>query len=206
MSEIWQGFYVLEGIDGSGKSTAIRQLKELYKKKGKGAVSFTSEPTSAGRKMLSALRYRSAPRETHVDSLSYLFAADRNEHLYGNGGIKDRLSQGVKVVCDRYLFSSLVYHGIAGGGEMARRLSAAFPLPEILFLFDISAEEAVERIAARGEEEDSAFERLEFLQKAEREYRRVAAEFEGAGLRIVSVDARLPREEIAGTIWREVWK
>ena len=38
MSEAWQGFYVLEGIDGAGKSAAIGQLKELCMKKGKGAV------------------------------------------------------------------------------------------------------------------------------------------------------------------------
>ena len=47
MSEVWKGFCVLEGIDGAGKSAAIGQLKELYMKKGKGAVSFASEPASA---------------------------------------------------------------------------------------------------------------------------------------------------------------
>ena len=90
---------------------------------------------------------------------------------------------------------------------MAERLNAAFPLPEILFLFDISAEEAFERIAARGGE-TCAFERLDFLQKAEAEYRRLKMrlEMEQWDMRIVGIDARLPREEIADTIWREIWK
>ena len=202
MSEVWQGFYALEGIDGSGKTTAMWLLRERAKREGKGNVVFTAEPTRYGRGMLDAMR---ADAEPQADTLSYLFAADRNEHLYGEDGIKACLDAGCAVVCDRYLFSSLVYQGIAGGVETARRLNAGFPLPEILFLLDIRAEEAIERIAARGGKR-CAFERLDFLRKAEREYRRVAAEFEGAGLRIVSVDARLPREEIAGTIWSGIWK
>ena len=202
MSEVWKGFYVLEGIDGAGKSTAMELLRERAKREGMSNVVFTAEPTRYGRGMLNAMRKDAEPRP---DTQSYLFAADRNEHLYGEDGIKACLDAGCAVVCDRYLFSSLVYQGIAGGGEMAERLNANFPLPEVLFLFDISAEEAVKRIAARGGE-TCAFERLDFLQKAEAEYRRVAAEFEGAGLRIASIDARLPQETIADAIWSGIWK
>ena len=202
MSEVWKGFYVLEGIDGAGKTTAMELLRERAKREGMGNVVFTAEPTRYGCAMLDAMR---ADAEPQADTLSYLFAADRNEHLYGEDGIKACLDAGCVVVCDRYLFSSLVYQGIAGGGETAGRLNAGFPLPEVLFLFDISAGEAIERIVARGGKR-SAFERLAFLRRAEAEYRRVAGEFEGAGLRIVSVDARLPREEIAGIIWSGIWK
>ena len=203
MSEIWKGFCVLEGIDGAGKTTAMELLQRKVIEEGLLAdVFFTAEPTGRGRAMLEELRRNGEPLPA---TLAYLFAADRHEHLYGKGGVRERIGAGRRVICDRYLFSSLVYQGIAGGGETARRLNAGFPLPEILFLFDISAEEAGKRIAARGGKR-SAFERQDFLRKAAREYRRVAAEFEGAGMRIVSIDARLPREEIAGIIWSEAWK
>ena len=202
MNEIWKGFYVIEGIDGAGKTTAMELLRERAKGEGKGNVVFTAEPTRYGSGVLDAMRKDAEPQ---VDTLSYLFAADRNEHLYGVDGIKACLDAGCAVVCDRYLFSSLVYQGIAGGGGTARRLNDSFPLPEVLFLFDISAGEAIERISERGGKR-CAFERLAFLRRAEAEYRRVAGEFEGAGLRIVSVDARLPREEIADTIWSGIWK
>ena len=203
MSEIWKGFYVLEGIDGAGKTSAIELLQRKAMEEGLlDSVFFTAEPTGRGRAMLEELRRNGEPLPA---TLGYLFAADRHEHLYGKGGVRERIGAGRKVICDRYLFSSLVYQGIEGGGETARRLNVGFPLPEILFLFEIGAEVAFERIAARGGKR-CAFERLDFLRKAAREYRRVAAEFEGAGVRIVGIDARLPREEIAGIIWSEVWK
>lgn len=204
MSEIWKGFYVLEGIDGSGKTTAMELLRERAKREGKDNVVFTAEPTRYGSGMLDAMRKDAEPQ---ADTLSYLFAADRNEHLYGEDGIKACLDAGCAVVCDRYLFSSLVYQGIAGGEETARRLNANFPLPEILFLFDIGAGEAVERVAARGCKR-CAFERLAFLRRAEAEYRRLKMrlEMEEWDMRIVSVDARLTREEVAGIIWNGIWK
>ena len=204
MSEIWKGFYVLEGIDGAGKTSAMWHLRERAKREGKGNVAFTAEPTRYGRAMLDAM---CKDVEPCPDTLSYLFAADRNEHLYGKGGVRERIGAGRRVICDRYLFSSLVYQGIAGGGETARRLNGGFPLPEILFLFDISAKKAFERIKERGGKR-CAFERLDFLRKAEEEYRRL-----GRSLMIgewdmltLTVDAEKDAGEIADFIWSEIWK
>lgn len=212
---VWKGFYVLEGIDGAGKSTQIELLKARAEKEGLAErVHFTAEPTKYGRAMLRAIRGFASPfdGETEHDvvepaTLAYIFAADRHEHVFGKDGISDSLDRGEKVFCDRYCFSSIVYQGLKGYNNLVAMLNADFPLPEILFFLDISAEEAIKRIKARGVAEDVAFERLDFLQKAEQEYKQHIANFKAIGseMRVVILDALQPQEKIAAAIWREVW-
>ena len=197
MTTVWKGFYVIEGIDGAGKSTCINLLKERSRLECASDIVFTHEPTKYGRAMIDAMRQDAEPRK---NTLSLLFAADRNEHLFGKDGIYDCLWGGCRVVCDRYLFSSLAYQG----GDFAERLNAGFPLPESLYFLEIGAEAAMERIAARGQAD--AFERLESLQKVQAEYERVIARYEGAplGMRVMRINARLPAEQIAEIIWRDM--
>lgn len=205
-----KNFIVFEGIDGAGTST---QLNVLKNRNDTGSFLFTAEPTGAEtglflRKMLKG------DIPVQPVTAAYLFAADRNEHINGTLCIKDdrQLVTGVKEACekghtvisDRYLFSSLAYQSIDCGIEIPRLLNSTFPLPEKLFFFDIEPEVSLKRITGRGFTE--IYEKEDFLRKTEAAYKAVIAEFEkdtDSGMKIIHIDATLPKDEISALIWKE---
>lgn len=200
MAMILRNFIVFEGIDGAGTSTQIEMLMNSPH-----ARKFfpTAEPTNGEtgrflRRMLGG-EFRLDPR-----TAAYLFAADRCEHLWGtggddfNGGIERICAGGKIVVSDRYLFSSIAYQSVTCGGELAKILQAPFPLPELLFFFKIAPEVSLSRIGGRGKRE--IYEEVEFLRKTEERYERAISEFEGTGMKIVTIDAAKTKEEVAAEI------
>ncbi len=86
-TEVLKNFIVLEGLDGSGTTT---QLNNLYKalQKDNIAIEKTFEPTDDE---IGKLIRRILRKEFSQDAktISKLFIADRNEHIYGEKGIKE---------------------------------------------------------------------------------------------------------------------
>lgn len=207
---ILENFIVFEGIDGAGTTT---QLNILKKKCGSNFL-FTAEPSrSPVGKFLRSMLGGNVPVTN--ETATYLFAADRNEHLNADisfsedgilcGGIKKACGQGKCVVCDRYIFSSLAYQSIDCSPSVPRMLNSLFPLPELLFYFDIDAKTALSRVDSRGSRE--IYEKLEFLEKTVIEYRKAIDEYrgeKGSGMKIVDIDATLPVEKISEIIWTNI--
>ncbi|HET7839039.1 MAG TPA: dTMP kinase, partial [Rectinemataceae bacterium] len=131
-------------------------------------------------------------------TVAHLFAADRHEHLYGASGIVERLGRGEAVVCDRYIFSSLAYQGVACGPELPLRLNRDFPLPELLLFFDLEPELSMGRIGHRGKRE--IYEELPFQEKVRKAYHDALRRFESGPMRIVRVDASLPLAEVGDIV------
>ncbi len=201
---ILKNFVVFEGIDGSGTSTQISILK---KRSDSQRFFFTSEPTDSEtglflRKMLKG------DVKLDAKTTAFLFAADRNEHLYGSSGTNCgvvRQTQANKIVIsDRYLFSSLAYQSVTCGEELPRRLNESFPLPEILFFFEIDPSESLKRVDSRGERE--IYEEVTFLKETEERYKKVVAEYEAmnTGMKIVRIDASRSIEEVSKIIASEL--
>ena len=201
---ILNNFIVFEGIDGAGTSTQIEMLK---KRKDARRFFFTTEPTDSEtgkflRKMLKG------DLDLDPRTSAFLFAADRNEHLYGKGGtncgLVDQCQKGKIVVSDRYLFSSLTYQSVTCGPELPRRLNQDFPLPQILFFFDIDPEISLKRVLGRGQTE--IYEKLDFQKATAERYRAVIDEYEkmNTGMKIIRLDASASVEEIAGIINKEI--
>jgi dTMP kinase len=104
-------FIVLEGVDGSGKTTQARLLAEALRLRGFKVV-LTQEPSEGptGRKIreyLGGLTRHLRPEEELA-----LFMADRREHVAGV--IEPALSQNKVVISDRYYYSSAAYQGALG--------------------------------------------------------------------------------------------
>ena len=102
-----------EGIEASGKSTAIKLLE---KKLDKEKYVFTFEPGGKGIQMNKDIRSIILNPKNH--NMSYktealLFAAQRSQHIQEI--IKPNLDKGINVICDRYMDSSLVYQGVCRG-------------------------------------------------------------------------------------------
>ena len=197
--EILPNFAVFEGGDGSGTSTQLEKLKA----RSLTPLFATFEPTNnpIGRLIRSSLRGEITIQR---ESLAYLFAADRNEHVFGPGGIKERVKRGELVICDRYVLSSLVYQGITCGEELPLKLNSVFPIPELLFFFDLNPEIAQKRMEGRVEKE--IYESLDFQMLVWDRYRTLLPKFEKEGCRIEIIDASLPQEEVALELWKVLQK
>lgn len=190
---VLKNFIVFEGIDGSGTSTQIKKLEESFPQK----IITTAEPTKSEigkflRKMLSG--------EFSVDekTASYLFAADRCEHLYGKNGIIENLQNDKIVVSDRYFFSSLAYQSVSCGKELPKLLNSPFPLPEYLFYFEINPEISLNRVNSRGEKKE-IYENLEIQKKTANLYDEIISEYENDKshkMKIIRIDASKSIEEI----------
>ena len=194
---ILKNFIVFEGIDGAGTSTQIKKICEKNPQK----FFQTAEPTSLEtgkflRRMLGG--------EFSVDEKtnSFLFAADRAEHLYGKNGIIEQINNGKTVISDRYLFSSLAYQSISCGEELPKLLNSTFPLPEILFFFEIDPEISLKRVDSRNEKKE-IYEKIETQKKIAMEYEKIISEYENnpsCGMKIIRIDATKSIEEISEAI------
>lgn len=136
----------LEGIDGSGTTTQARLLAEHLERRGLRTHT-TAEPSSGplGRFIRGVLR-----GEENVGgvSLALMFAADRVEHVANE--IEPQLSEGVVVISDRYLLSSLAYQSLAAPMDWVADLNRFARRPDLSLLLRVSAETAARRRDGRG--------------------------------------------------------
>ena len=200
---VLKNFVVFEGIDGAGTSTQIKRLVESAPKKFIATAEPTGLPTGKFlRRMLSG--------EFHVDEKTnaYLFAADRCEHIFGKGGVKELCDSGKIVVSDRYFFSSLAYQSVSCGLELPMLLNSPFPLPEYLFFFEINPEISLGRVNARNEQKE-IYENIEAQKKIAALYEKVISMYEAdpakrEEMKIIRIDAAKSIAEIADEIRKNI--
>ena len=154
-------FIVIEGIDGTGKSTQVRLLAEWFAAQGREVLA-SREPTDGpwGKKLRdSAASGRLSPAE----ELEY-FLNDRRQHV--DEVIAPALAAGKVVILDRYYFSTMAYQGARGfdPAEIRRRNEAFAPLPDLLLILDLEVSAAHERIGSRGDTANE-FEQRENLER-----------------------------------------
>ena len=157
-------FVVVEGGDGTGKSTQVALLAAWLEASGTPAVT-TREPggTPVGRCVRELLLHGDdlAPRAEAL-----LYAADRAHHVATV--VRPQLAAGQVVVCDRYVDSTLAYQG-GGRGLPAEELASISSwatgglVPELTVLLDLDPADARARARGRAtapdrlEREDAAF-------------------------------------------------
>ncbi|MCB2300988.1 dTMP kinase [Clostridium tagluense] len=144
---------ILEGPDGSGKTTQIELLEGYLKESGYEVVR-TREPggTEISEKI------RDIILDNDNSNMSYmcealLYAASRAQLV--SEVIKPALALGKMVICDRFVYSSMVYQGIGRGLGMERIRSineAALDGLEadLTFMITIPYEEGLKRKKMQG--------------------------------------------------------
>lgn len=152
---------VLEGIDGTGKSTQAALLGDWLASLGHEVVR-SCEPTNGvwGRKLReSASTGRLAPDE----ELEY-FLRDRQEHV--SELIAPALAAGKYVILDRYYFSTMAYQSLRGFDpqEIRQRNEAFAPVPDHLLILDLDVDAALDRVGSRGDVANE-FEKRDALAK-----------------------------------------
>jgi len=186
-------FIVLEGVDGAGTTTQLKAIDAALKA-AEVPHWTTAEPTGRPEGAL-IRRILGGELEAAPATVAYLFAADRCEHLYGSGGILERLDRGEAVVCDRYVLSSLAYQGAACGLDLPRRLNERFPPPSLLIYFDIEPAVSMSRI--HGRERREIYEHLPFQERVRAAYEEALGLYKNGPMRIVRVNAGLPPSEVS---------
>lgn len=152
-------FITIEGPDGSGKSTIIRELSDYYSHKERDII-FTREPggTPIGediRGIILDTDNVALARETEA----LLYAASRAQHIHEL--IEPALKDGKDVISDRFLLSSLAYQGVGRGLGIDRvKEINEFGLrgiePDLILFFYIDPETTLKR-----KFEDAEVDRLE---------------------------------------------
>lgn len=158
----------LEGIDGSGKSTLQRNLARRWREAGY-RVTCLHEPYDAA---LGAEALRVTRRNPSWAAL--LFTLDR---WAGRPKVRALLARPQVVLLDRSFYSTLAYQGSALAPGKRRELertqrSVAEP-PDRVVLVAVPAAVGLGRVARRGRRRTPA-ERVDFLKRVERAYRRMA--------------------------------
>jgi dTMP kinase len=141
-------FITLEGIEGSGKTTQMRQLSAYLENRGHSCV-LTREPggTVLGEK-IRAILLDPASIELVPTAELLLYMADRAQHI--NSLIKPCLADGKVVLCDRYFDATVVYQGFARGLDPGlicdlHRIIFDDLKPDITFLLDLAPQTGLAR-------------------------------------------------------------
>ena len=189
-------YVVIEGISGSGKSTQAEMLATRYAQEGYDPVRL-HEPTPWYREMRANLDARQRDRQTQL----LLLLTDR--YINVRFPIQDAQNEGQPVISDRSYLSSMVYQSETGWLSAANiaYLHTLVPQPTHLFLLDLPAEDALERIDLRveaGSAPRGDFETLEQLTVHRERYLALADYFP----HLKRIDATLPEDDIHELIWQ----
>lgn len=141
-----------------------------------------------------------------------LYAAARSQHLAEV--VEPALKDGITVLCDRFVDSSLVYQGYARGLGIEEvwsinRFAIGSRMPDLTFYLDVDPEVGLSRIAANQEREVNRLdlENLAFHQKVREGYQLVIA---SDPQRIVVLDANRPihmvEQDIVRTLKERILK
>ncbi|WP_114993914.1 dTMP kinase [Synechococcus sp. UW179A] len=177
-------FLVLEGIDGCGKTTQLRQLADWLPDSGlmpSGAkLHLTREPggTPLGRALRELLL--NPPQESAPVSTAelLLYAADRAQHV--ERLIRPALNRGDWVLSDRFSGSTIAYQGDGRGLDLQtildlERIATAGVTPDLTFWLDLPLQESLKRRGARSDDRIEA-EGETFLARVSEGFQRLSAE------------------------------
>lgn len=200
-------FIVLEGLDGCGKSTQIKRLKDFFEKKNK-LVYVTAEPTEFEtgaylRRILS----ESLNKNMYLQAA--LFLADRLEHItHPKFGIKQYLDKGYNVICDRYYYSSLAYQGTASDMDWVEYINLNCPdilVPDLCIFLDVNPDTCKERIDKVREKPELYEKDINLMREIRQNFLNVLNKLKGSQ-NIVILDANQSLDEVEKEIIDNVQK
>lgn len=199
-------FIVIEGLDGSGKTSASRRMAEILDAHYPGKIKLTYEPhdpSCAGLFIRQVLKKKITRFSPRVLALAY--AANRLDH--GARTVEPWLDEeaGRMILCDRYYLSSLVYQSAENFPfQSVMTLNEKARKPDIIFFLNVSNEVCYERMNIRNQprelfEGDLSTTRIkyrnaiDFLRKKHNDY-------------IVEIDGSGTIEEVVGQMLAEIYR
>jgi dTMP kinase len=167
----------IEGIEGAGKSTAIKHIKRILQKNNIESV-FTREPggTDNAEKIRDLLLNNNLSGLDSTTELMLMFAS-RNEHV--KTLIIPKMEEGKVVVSDRFYDATYAYQG--GGRNIDITLIDKFRNlvlgdfePNLTILLDVPIEISMARISKRKELDRIENEDARFFSRVREQYLKLA--------------------------------
>ena len=193
-------FITFEGVEGSGKSTQAKLLKQNLEERG-FKVSLTREPGwgTIGN-LIRKLILEERDLDIHPYAELYLFCADRAQHVAEY--IKPRLERGEFVICDRFTDSTIVYQGYGRKLDtyFVKKVAEASALgikPDITFLLNLPVRTGLKRLQNREEISKLDEEPIEFHELIRQGYIS-EANLNKSRIKIINADTKI--EEIQNKI------
>ena len=171
-------WYVVDGMDGSGKSTAAGILADKLESEGRTVlvIAHPNRATRIGRLELAFLR-----GDSRLDVIlsTLLYIADV---LHSLCVMRGRRGRGYDdVIFARYIMAvASLPDGL--GGRAYRVIGRLLPMPDVKVLVDVDPQTAMDRIRGRGEEME-VFETVERLATVRRRMLSLSAAARLAALR-----------------------
>ncbi len=189
-------FIVLEGIDGSGKSTQAKLIADYLKEHGHPTI-LTFEPTKGPiGAMIRSIFSHTMQADQHT--IAGLFLADRFEHILNpEDGMLATLEKGINIVCDRYYFSSYAYHSVYMPVEWviaANSRAAELLRPDLALYVKVSPETSMARINANRTHIEM-YETIDNLRLVENNYKRAFELVQGTE-NIVAINGEQTQDQV----------
>ncbi len=169
-------FITLEGGDGAGKSTQIRNIERFFRRKGLVVV-HTREPggTPISEKLRNILLDNENSEMDPVTEMM-IYAASRAQNVREK--ILPAIERGDIVICDRFVDSSVAYQAygrqLGDMVEEVNRHATGGLVPDITFWMDIDPEAGKARAAKAGDLDRLELEKMDFHYRVYEGYRRIA--------------------------------
>ena len=186
-------FIVVEGLDGAGTTTQVRLISAHLRSLGFKTWT-TREPSGGplGRAVRGAIE---GTESMTPETLALGFAADRLHHMFRPDGINSLLDEGVWVVSDRYVLSSLAYQSAQGVDlSWLVEINRKGPSPDVTIFVDTPPRVCLQRIQPRGENLEDMFHKRTALINTRREYYHVPALGHFLGKLVTAEGSGSPRE------------
>lgn len=185
---------VIDGPDGSGKTTQVRRLHEALQDRGI-PVSMFRDPgdTDIGEAIREQL-LSVENREMTPTTETFLYMASRAQLVEEK--IHPALSDGDIVLLDRFYYSTAAYQGIAGNVgledvlDLARVATGGLE-PDQTVILDVPAEVGLERITSEADRMEE--KGLEFHRNVRQAFLQLADRFDE---RTTVIDATQPADDI----------
>ena len=156
-------FIVLDGPDGSGKSTQIRLLAEALSGAGAEPMSVRDPGGTAIGDRIRQILLDRENNEMSVECELMLYMASRAQLV--SQVIRPAMERGQCVLSDRYISSTIAYQGAGGMSAGDVRAVADVAVgglwPDLTIILDIDPEDAFGRIATRVDSAGPGLDRME---------------------------------------------
>ncbi|HKK44142.1 MAG TPA: dTMP kinase [Balneolaceae bacterium] len=197
-------FITFEGIDGSGKSTQIKKLKERFEKEGEKVEVFRDP---GGPEVSEKIREILLNPEFDIDPVTelLLFSAARSQLMAEK--VLPNLEKGAIVILDRFYDSTTAYQGYGRESisldeiHKMNHVASHNREPDLTIYMKVPLEEAQKRNAQKQKD------RME--QSGNTFFQKVIAGFDDLAdieERIFTVDATQSQEKVHEQIWAHVVK
>lgn len=169
-------FITLEGIEGVGKSTLLREIEAYFTERN---IPYKTTREPGGTPLAEKLRELLKDKEYTIDPITeaLMMFASRSHHV--NSLIRPSLEKGISIISDRYVEASYAYQGGGRGVDIDSikaldKLACQEIQPDHIILITAPVDVAMKRVMERKNIDRFEKETHEFFERVQNRYLEMA--------------------------------